>query len=274
MKKFSFVIANYRLGKPGEYRGLFNVRSCGHYWTEREFRDFELKRDFLELYWCISGTGIFEHQDATYTLHPGEVCCYFPGEVHKIRASSDKWNYYWLTLDGPELPSVIEIFNLRQKPWQAGRCPVELFEKLLQILLFPNVYGMHQAALYAHEILSTAVNGPFTEINSQFEELLEEIENRYNETDFSICAIAEKFGIHRSTLHRLFVSHTGLSPQAYLMNYRLKEALEKIIAGMPVKSVAFECGFSDPGYFTRLFRKKYGITPTGLKSGLLHFQEF
>ena len=99
---------------------------------------------------------------------------------------------------------------------------------------------------------------------------MQEIENNYQNSDFSICATAKKMGIHRSTLYRFFVSQTGLSPQTYLVTFRLKMALERIIAGVSVKTVAFECGFSDPNYFTRLFRKRYGITPTGYRQKLEH----
>ena len=77
-------------------------------------------------------------------------------------------------------------------------------------------------------------------------------------------------GIHRSTLYRLFVSQTGLSPQTYLVTFRLKAALGRIIAGASVKTVAFDCGFSEPNYFTRLFRKRYGITPTEYRQRLGH----
>lgn len=270
MAKFSFIATNYRLCPPSQYRGLCHVRSCGHYVANKEFRDFELQKDFFEFYWCISGNGIFEHKEETFSLNAGEVCCYFPGEVHKIHTGSEKWNYYWLTLDGEGLPELIELFQLRQKPWWVGQCPVELFEKMLQMLSFPNVYGMHCAALYAYEILSIAANGPFQKVSTQFEELMQEIENNYQNSDFSICATAKKMGIHRSTLYRFFVSQPGLSPQTYLVTFRLKMALERIIAGVSVKTVAFECGFSDPNYFTRLFRKRYGITPTGYRQKLEH----
>ena len=63
------------------------------------------------------------------------------------------------------------------------------------------------------------------------------------------------------TLYRLFVSRTGMSPQNYLIACRLREALARLHAGEPLKTIAFECGFSDQNYFTRIFRKKYGIPP-------------
>lgn len=262
MPKFSLIVTNYRLGPSGQYRGLCHVRSCGHYYAEKEFRDCVIKKDFLELYWCIKGNGVFEHDGRLSTLFPDEVCCYFPGETHRIHTGSERWNYYWITLDGPELPDLIRHFHLRKEPWNAGRCPVELFEKVLQALSCTSVYGMHQASLCAYEILSLAANGPFHETNSQVEQLMREIEGNYHDPSFSICATAEKIGLHRSSLYRLFVGHTGLSPQSYLVAFRLRKALPRIISGAALKTIAFECGFSDPNYFARIFRKKYGMTPS------------
>ncbi len=262
MPKFYFITTNYRIGPPTPYRGLCHVRSCGHYCTGKEFQDHLAEKNFLELYWCVSGNGVFEHNGKVSTLYPGEVCCYFPGEFHNIHAETDKWDYYWLTLDGPEIPELIRHFQLQKEPWKAGKCPVELFEKLLRSLSFSNVHGMHRASLYAYEILSLAANGAFQAPDTQVEQLIEEIENNFHQPNFSICTTAKKLGIHRSTLYRLFMANTGLSPQNYLVEYRLKEAMIRIIAGVPVKTVAFECGFADPNYFTRLFHKKYGMTPT------------
>ena len=152
-------------------------------------------------------------------------------------------------------------FRLKNEPWTAGKCPEELFEKIMRALSDLGIHGQHQASCFAYELLSRIANGPFQTANDQIEQLKRKMEKEFSRPDFSILKEARRIGVHRSTLYRLFVSRTGMSPQNYLIACRLREALVRLHAGEPLKTIAFECGFSDQNYFTRVFRKKYGIPP-------------
>jgi transcriptional regulator GlxA family with amidase domain len=53
------------------------------------------------------------------------------------------------------------------------------------------------------------------------------------------------------------------------MNLRLKKAKELLVTtNMSIKQIAFEMGFQSNYYFTRIFTKKMGVTPTGIRKGL------
>lgn len=63
-------------------------------------------------------------------------------------------------------------------------------------------------------------------------------------------------------LERVFAQLGGTSPMAFLMDLRLSHALLLLRStGKPIAQVAEESGFDDPAYFTRVFRKKYGVSP-------------
>ncbi|WP_305117469.1 helix-turn-helix transcriptional regulator, partial [Acutalibacter muris] len=56
---------------------------------------------------------------------------------------------------------------------------------------------------------------------------------------------------------------TGMSFNAYLVNYRLELAAKQLSeTGYRVIDVAENCGFHNHSYFTRAFREKYQMTPT------------
>ena len=65
-----------------------------------------------------------------------------------------------------------------------------------------------------------------------------------------------------STLLPVFKKVTGYSPIDYLLHVRLAKAGELLLkTSIPVSEIASDCGFNDSNYFSRQFRKTYGLSP-------------
>lgn len=60
-----------------------------------------------------------------------------------------------------------------------------------------------------------------------------------------------------------FKALTGMTPNNFLLNYRLKHAatLLKQYPDLPISEVSDRCGFNAPVYFSRCFKSQYGCTP-------------
>ncbi|MCP4297198.1 MAG: helix-turn-helix transcriptional regulator, partial [Proteobacteria bacterium] len=65
---------------------------------------------------------------------------------------------------------------------------------------------------------------------------------------------------------RLFRKQVGISPLQYLINYKLSMARDNLQRNMSVKETAIACGFPDQLYFSRIFRKYTGMSPSEFKS--------
>jgi len=75
--------------------------------------------------------------------------------------------------------------------------------------------------------------------------------------------LADRFNMSRRTLERHFQKHIGDSVGCYYMRLRIDMAIDFLFySNMDVTSVAMACGFSSNSYFTRVFQKAIGITPT------------
>jgi AraC-like DNA-binding protein len=78
-----------------------------------------------------------------------------------------------------------------------------------------------------------------------------------------IGQIATSAEISRSHLYRLFVQYLKMPPNEYLTHYRLQKAIfflkEKKLS---VGEAAYSAGFSDPLYFSRVFKKHMGFPPS------------
>ena len=61
----------------------------------------------------------------------------------------------------------------------------------------------------------------------------------------------------------MFHFRTGLSPVDFVCEIRVKRAAQLIDSGeFTFSQVAYMCGFNDPKYFTKCFKKKMGSTPS------------
>jgi two-component system response regulator YesN len=79
---------------------------------------------------------------------------------------------------------------------------------------------------------------------------------------FSVKDIARSAHMSPNHFSMLFRRHTGRNFMTYLLEERLalaEELLRDLALG--IKTVADRAGFDDPGYFTRRFKQKTGLTP-------------
>ncbi len=88
--------------------------------------------------------------------------------------------------------------------------------------------------------------------------------------DISVRHIASVFSYNESYIGRLFKQHTGMAIREYVNTRRLERARERLWAGNEsVTDVAAGCGFNNVTYFNRLFKARYGVTPTAYRKNRL-----
>lgn len=89
---------------------------------------------------------------------------------------------------------------------------------------------------------------------------------RYPERMFSLEEIAESVQMNVRTLSARFREITGESVHQYQLNMKLEAAYKALRGGSrTIKDVAMSYGFSDAYYFSRLFKKKFGLSPKQVK---------
>mgnify|MGYP003859159267 CR=1 FL=1 len=88
------------------------------------------------------------------------------------------------------------------------------------------------------------------------------IRNQISNGDFKVEALSEELGISKIKCYRVFKDVLGTSPSDLIMSLKLEKAQKLLLQNkMNVSEVSFACGFNDPKYFSKLFKKHFGQSP-------------
>ncbi len=90
----------------------------------------------------------------------------------------------------------------------------------------------------------------------------EAIEIRLADTGFTVEQLCKIIFMSHSQLHRKLDALTGCSPNKFIRIIRLNKAKELLKQpDSSIASISLDCGYNDPGYFARVFKQEYGVTP-------------
>jgi len=124
--------------------------------------------------------------------------------------------------------------------------------------------------------LSIAV--PETEIVSEKERFLQKvlvyIHEHMADSQLSVEVLSAHLSISRASLYNRMLEFTGITPVEFIRSVKLERAaylLEK--SDMTIAEVAYETGFANPNYFTKVFKTKYQLTPSEYMQSISKNQE-
>jgi len=90
----------------------------------------------------------------------------------------------------------------------------------------------------------------------------EAVETHLADTGFSVEQLCKMVFMSHSQLHRKLDALTGCSPNKFIRIIRLNMAKDMLKhTNNSIASIALDCGYNDPGYFARVFKQEYGLTP-------------
>ncbi|WP_394993194.1 helix-turn-helix domain-containing protein [Emticicia sp.] len=91
--------------------------------------------------------------------------------------------------------------------------------------------------------------------------ILENLEN-----DISPAGLAENLNVSLRQLQRQFKEETDATPTDFIRKIKLEEAAKLLVEGkQTIAEIAYSIGFSDPAYFSRIFKKHFNKTPTNFQ---------
>jgi AraC-like DNA-binding protein len=119
-----------------------------------------------------------------------------------------------------------------------------------------------QLANILHRFLRLTTEGVQEPAGDALQHAVEYLVNHHAE-ELHVPEVARRHGFSTGYFYRQFRQRTGLAPTAYLTRVRLQVATQLLQQStLPVKEIAGRVGLPDQAYFSRLFKKYAGVSPT------------
>lgn len=231
--------------------------------SPRKYSFFPVHRhDFWEITINLQGSGTATIDGQDYPFQEGTIFCTAPGVAHG-KVSSDGF------VDGSLMLRDFVPFgsdSLYHFEDDANGSLRHLYDLMFEVMMKdgPNAQAIiHSLADAMYQIMvSWSLSGSRTPAVERFQKIL--LDNLPNE-DFNISEAMDKSGYSSSYFRKIFKKSTGHSPLGYLNHMRVeyaKRQIQQYYELRPMKEIALNSGFSDPYYFSRVFRQYAGVSPT------------
>lgn len=235
----------------------------------------QLRIDSVMFTFVLKGESFHYNGSSTLLVKEGEVAIYdsdnpfllgFSDSMHAVVASLPR---YHLADVGME-----DAFRSTRVMRHAGRgVESQMARHLLDVLrgAFERPVGVDaheynerfvEQALRAVQELNPRLRHPH---DDYFEEARAYIERRIGDPSLSIADVAEALSLSQRHLGRIFAAHETTVGQE-IQEQRLERAFALLTAPedsrMTAAEIALRSGFTSPSHFSRVFRGRYGMTPT------------
>jgi AraC-like DNA-binding protein len=221
------------------------------------------KHDVWEISYYVYGEGTNTIGDQVIPFEPGVVICQPPGINHSEYAEKGYRNIYFSIRDFDSPPGIVPCFRDNEAKVVYNTLTQLNTEFYMRRINWKNIC---EALLNtAYQYMQSLSNGDNRNRNVEMlENLL--ISNITNHS-LSIRKIMEGIPLSQDHARRIFVRETGKTPSEYLMEKRISFAKQLILtrtgnSSINFKTIAYQSGFDDPYYFSRVFKKLTGKSPT------------
>lgn len=287
---FKYLIASQSDKDWGLYitdAGMTQIRPHSHYPPSGHPPEYDFSPDkgrilhTFQIVFISRGRGYFESKmGGKHTIQDGDLFILFPNEWHRYWPHEEQgWDEHWVGFDG------FFAHHLRNKNFLEVISPVihigydnyliELFNEIIEIVQ-EEPFGF-QKTLSAKTLQIIARLNTIKFTPEHGEQYIYEVINKAKyaiaekiSSDFNFEEFAQTHGVSYSWFRQSFKYYTGFSPHQYMLELRITRA-KKLLSETwaSVKQISYDLGFDTPFYFSRVFKKRTGYSPTEWRS---HFK--
>lgn len=232
-------------------------------------------RTYQMIHFVLSGKGRLEVAGRTFELQAGDAFLVPAETVAYYEADGeDPWHYAWINFLGiTSRQYLLELMEAAEETFVLRGLPVDKYYATIQEVL-PLDASSVSDYLLANSMTLYVLSQLFYDTGygrrqdrrgTVAEEVKLYLDVNYYEP-LQIQQVARQFGVHPNYLTRIFRAAYGVGPKEYLTQLKLKKAETLLVTtSYPVAVVADSLGFEDGFAFSRLFKKKTGLSPTAFR---------
>ena len=244
----------------------------------------------VEIMQVLRGTTSVTIGNETFSGEEGDIFFINQEELHRVASEDDQLVYRTVIFPLQALTfseSDASQTYLEQLIQGTQRFPVQLTRKKDCDFLYALLYQIQNAAeqkssgyelmvkalllqmiaqMFCRHMMIPVQHAP-SEKSQRLKEMLQYIRQHYAESDLSVEKLCAYLHLSSTYFSTLFKRETGTSFTAYVTTVRMEAAAEAI-RGTEEKTylIAQRCGYEDPNYFSYVFKRHFGVTPTKYRS--------
>lgn len=253
-----------------ESTDFLKINSCGFQNSDAGFTVIREKgRVDYHILLIINGSCTACYNGKNHRMNAGSILIYEPNEYQKY-CFDTKSTSLWCHFSGTAVKEIFEGCNLRGGVYflNTDKNVSDKFSSLIQLFHLSGKQKFSVPALL--ELLYTISDAIYKteKQNNVLSSVLTYINANYNQK-LTLSELAKISGYSLSRFSHLFSEITGTTPINYQNSIRLKLSLEMLSStSLSVSGIAYSLGFSDPLYFSRIFKKMYGVSPNKYRKSL------
>lgn len=236
-------------------------------------------RNHYLIHYILSGEGYYLVNGKRYNLKENQGFLICPDTLTYYEASkTNPWSYIWIGFSGEKANEYLDNANLNYENviFEYKKNSDILKTYIEEILRLKNINFQNElkAQGFLYLFLSELVENVVLVDNRvdkkvalenqkdrYIKKALEYIEHNYVE-DIKVTDIANFIGINRSYLFSIFKKSLNISPQEFLLRYRMEKAYVLLKDyRLSISDVARSVGYKDPLNFSKIFKKVNGVSP-------------
>lgn len=295
MKKKRDAWINFSAG-PGRHHETYEGDSCllpelgilGWLRFSEAFRralEPDSHQNEIEIHYIVSGELSWWVENSTYEMRSGMVLIVAPGELHGSSTGVlEPCEHFWLRLsvrDGEKLPGltsaqtnalIAPLLSLAGRLFHVSQEIPEQFGKLIGEHRRRDSHSQLTSRSALHILLTTLLRecnqtdtnteGQSAKVPIAIQKCQKEIHQNLSDPP-SVERLSKIAFMSESAFRKTFLEVAGCSPHDYITRRRIQEAQHLLSAGnMSITDVAFELGFSSSQYFSTVFKRITGESPS------------
>jgi AraC-like DNA-binding protein len=222
---------------------------------------------------CLSGAGRLRLGDVKHTITRGTILFISPGVPHAYWADEhDPWSIFWIHFGGSLVDEILESYSITPSS------PLLYVGDLHKVKAsFEDVYAClnyhySDTGLFAMSSELFRLFGSIKVVQGNVEPKRRSAEQKVLGTiafmqshlnmALTIRQLAKHSGQSDSYYSHVFKEKTGQSPLNYFIQLKISKACELLDqTSLSVLEISNQLGYSDPYYFSRIFKKVQGVSP-------------
>ena len=225
---------------------------------------------FYEFISVISGICTHVSNDSTFELKAKDFVLLCPGDKHQLLQQNETASILCISISRDEFQKYKILFGdtlvaKHSVPVALTVCISDILKELVADTSNPTQNEIRAvcSSLFANYCDAIGENHTTCQrLIYMTEELLKNTEQLQR----GLRAMVELSGYSEAQLGRLTKKHYHTSPHEYLKRLRLQKAWQYILqTDLPLEDIGLLCGYNCYGYFTSIFKEKYGLSPAMLR---------